>query len=370
MRGLPSRGRRRFPGSRNEGRAGQSWREGTGSYRYFPFSVWRYLLLAVGVLTLGLLVWHIGPERIYEAAARFGPGALLVMLIPSLAMYVFEAYGWRLTLGSAADGIAFWKILAIRTAGEVVNMTTPTAYVGGEPLKAYLLQRHGIPLVEGLASVVIAKTIMTLAQVLFILIGITLAFWMLGSAGSSGQIAAAGLMTTALLFFGVAAFIFVQKRGLFMWTLQTLRRGRLHVAFLESREEKLRSLDEIILNFYTHHRSAFYASTGLYLLGWLAEAVEVYVILFFLGGPAEPLSAVSIGALSVFIKGGTFFIPGSLGAQDGGNLLLLKAFGYSDVAGITFALLRRFRELIWIGIGLICLAGIGKAQDRSRQELM
>jgi len=26
------------------------------------------------------------------------------------------------------------------------------------------------------------------------------------------------------------------------------------------------------------------------------------------------------------------------------------------VTGITFALLRRFRELVWIGIGLFCLA--------------
>ena len=306
--------------------------------------MWRYLLLALGCLTLTLLVWHIGPDKIYAAAARVGPGAVLIILVPSFLMYVFEAYGWKLTLGSAGSGIPFRKIFAIRTAGEVVNMTTPTAYVGGEPLKAYLLQRHQIPMVEGLASVVIAKTIMTLAQVLFILVGITLAFWMLGAEGSSGQIAAAGLVSVALLSFGVAAFIFVQKRGLFMWILQSLRTLRMRVAFLESREEKLRSLDGTILNFYTHHRGSFYAATALYLLGWLAEAVEVYVIISYLESPANPLSAISIGALSVFIKGGSFFIPGSLGAQDAGNLLLLKAFGYSDVTGITFALLRRFRD--------------------------
>ena len=224
-------------------------------------------------------------------------------------------------------------------------------------------------MVEGLASVVIAKTIMTLAQVLFILVGIALAFWMLGAEGSSSQIAAASLLSVALLLFGVVAFIFVQKRGLFMWILRTLRGLGLHVAFLENREEKLRSLDEIILNFYTQHRSAFYAATTLYLLGWLAEAVEVYVIILYLGGPASLLSAISIGALSVFIKGGTFFIPGSLGAQDGGNLLLLKAFGYSDVTGITFALLRRFRELVWIGIGLLCLAAMGRGQKRHTTTL-
>ena len=332
--------------------------------RFLSHSVWRYLLLVLGLVTLTLLVWHIGPDKIYEAAVQVGPGALLVILIPSLMMYVFEAHGWRLTLGPAANTIPFWKIFAIRTAGEVVNMTTPTAYVGGEPLKAYLLQRYQIPMVEGLASVVIAKTIMTLAQVMFILVGIALAFWMLGAEGSSGQIAAAGLLTAALLFFGVAAFIFVQKRGLFMWILQTMRGLGLRIAFLENREERLRSLDEIILNFYTYHRSAFYASTVLYLLGWLAEALEVYVIISYLGGPANLLSAISIGALSVFIKGGTFFIPGSLGAQDGGNLLLLRAFGYSDVTGITFALLRRFRELVWIGIGLLCLAVMGRGQKQ------
>jgi hypothetical protein len=71
----------------------------------------------------------------------------------------------------------------------------------------------------------------------------------------------------------------------------------------------------------------------------------------------------------VFIKGGTFFIPGSLGAQDGGNLLLLQAFGYSDVTGITFALLRRFRELVWIGIGLLCLAGTGCWRGLVRKDI-
>ena len=75
-----------------------------------------------------------------------------------------------------------------------------------------------------------------------------------------------------------------------------------------------------------------------------------------------------MNALAALIKGGTFFIPGSLGAQDAGNLLLLQAFGYSDVTGITFALLRRFREVVWIGIGLLCLALVGKGRRPRDQE--
>jgi glycosyltransferase 2 family protein len=325
--------------------------------------VLRYLLLALGLLTLGLLVWHIGPGNIYDAAARLGPAALVIILVPSVVMYLLEAYGWKITLGPSARHVPFWRLLAIRTAGEVVNMTTPTAYVGGEPLKAYLLKKYHVPMVDGLASVVIAKTTMTIAQVLFILLGIALGFWILGAQGSSGQIVAAALLSVGLLLFGTAAFVFVQRRGLFTWILETVRKLGWRIGFLESSEEKLRSLDRTILNFYTHHQPRFYASTGLYFLGWLAEALEVFVIIHYLGGPADLLAAISIGALSVFIKGGTFFIPGSLGAQDGGNLFLLQAFGYSDVTGITFALLRRFRELVWIAIGLAALALV---EGRSR----
>jgi len=321
--------------------------------------VLKLFLLFVGLLTLVLIVWHIGPGQIYDAAAQLGPGALLVLLIPSVIMYVVEAYGWKVTLGPSAKAIPFWRVLAIRTAGEVVNMTTPTAYVGGEPLKAHLLKKHHVPMVEGLASVIIAKTTMTIAEVLFILLGIALGVWLLGGNDSSGHTVAAALVSVGLLAFGTAAFVFVQRQGLFTWILRFLRKIGLKIAYLEAREEKLRSLDRTILEFYRHNRPAFYASTGLFFLGWMAEALEVYVILYFLGGPAMALSAISIGALSVFIKGGTFFIPGSLGAQDGGNVLLLSAFGYSDVTGITFALLRRFRELVWIGIGLLCLLLVG-----------
>jgi hypothetical protein len=40
-------------------------------------------------------------------------------------------------------------------------------------------------------------------------------------------------------------------------------------------------------------------------------------------------------------------------------MLLLRLFRYSDVTGITLAFLRRFRELAWMGPGLVCMALIG-----------
>jgi uncharacterized protein (TIRG00374 family) len=287
------------------------------------------------------------------------PLLLLAVLLPSLLMYLLEAYGWRLTLGVYAQSLPFSQLFFIRTAGEVVNMTTPTAYVGGEPLKAYLLKRYHIPILDGLASVVIAKTTMTIAQIGFILLGIALAFGYAGVTAGSQQLSiAAGLASIGLLLFGTTVFVTIQRRGLFMSGLQLLRWFGIHIRFLESREARLQEVDGTILRFYRQDRRDFILSTVVYFLGWLSEALEVFVILVCLGVPTNAVGAVAIAALSVFVKGGTFMIPGSIGAQEGGNLVILMAFGYSELTGITFALLRRFRELVWIVIGLVSLAVI------------
>jgi uncharacterized protein (TIRG00374 family) len=207
-------------------------------------------LLFVGLLTLGFIVWHIGPERIYDAAAQLGPVALIVLLIPSTIMYVIEAYGWKVTLGPSAKDLPFWRVFAIKTAGEVVNLTTPAGYIGGEPLKAYLLTKHHVPMVEGLASVVIAKTTKTIAEVLFIFLGIMLAFRTVDSDGSLGQTVFTALISVSLLVFVTASLVFAQREGFFTWLLKFTRKIGLKIRFLEAREEKLRSLDRMIVEYY------------------------------------------------------------------------------------------------------------------------
>ncbi|OGX06847.1 MAG: hypothetical protein A3K11_15130, partial [Nitrospirae bacterium RIFCSPLOWO2_12_FULL_63_8] len=262
----------------------------------------RLILLLVGLFTFAGLIWHIGPANILSAVASIGPVALLVILLPSLIMYVLEAYGWRLTLRHHAAALSFGRLLMIRTAGEVVNMTTPAAYVGGEPLKAVLLKPHGVPMIEALASVITAKTTMTIAQVMFILLGVGLAFGLVGTSasGDSNAPLLAALVGVGLLLFGIALFVMVQRIGLFLGLLNVLRWCRIRIPYLETREDKLRELDRTILDFYTRDRRAFLLSIGFFFFGWMAEALEVYAILYFIGGPAaSPLSAIAIGALSV-----------------------------------------------------------------------
>ncbi len=46
-------------------------------------------------------------------------------------------------------------------------------------------------------------------------------------------------------------------------------------------------------------------------------------------------------------------IPASLGASEGILLLICAGMGISAVSGLALALVRRARELVWTGLGLL-----------------
>ena len=163
------------------------------------------------------------------------------------------------------------------------------------------------------------------------------------------------LISLGGLAFGVSLFVMFQRYGLGMGCLTLLRTCGIRLAFLEKRESQMQDMDDTIRRFYSENRQTFCMALGTFFLAWLCESLEVYAILYYLDLGIGVWTSISIAALTVFIKGGTFFIPGSLGAQEGGYTLLLMSFGYTEVTGIIFALIRRFREILWIVIGLGCL---------------
>jgi uncharacterized protein (TIRG00374 family) len=312
----------------------------------------RLLFLLIGIGALAGLVWHIGPSQIFQTTKQLSFTSICIILLPILAAYLLDAYGWQLTLGPWTKQVTFLRLFAVRMAGEAINATT-TGMVGGEPMKAYLLKRFDIPMVDGLASVVTAKTAMVVAQVFFMLLGICLMIDILG--GSDYTVLAAGI-GLAMLVFGLMILFMIQRHGIGMGLLNIFRKMRLPLRFLESREAKLQELDNTIRDFYRGQARIFRFAVLIYFVAWTFEMLEVYAILHFLGMDVTLIASFSIAAISVLIKGAGFFIPGSLGTQEGGYLFLLMGYGYDEATGITFALIRRLREIFWIVIGLLILA--------------
>ncbi len=78
---------------------------------------------------------------------------------------------------------------------------------------------------------------------------------------------------------------------------------------------------------------------------------ETYYALTFLGADVTIRDAWIIEAMAQMMRMGSFFIPASIGVQDGAFVLMCTAITGSPSLGVAVALVRRFREIIWVGAG-------------------
>ena len=109
------------------------------------------------------------PAAVLEAISALSWRLAIVLVFPFAIVAAFDTLGWRYAFRD--DRVPFRALLWARIAGEAVNVTTPTAAVGGEAVKAWLLRPH-VALTEGLSSVIVAKTTITIAQGLMLAFGI------------------------------------------------------------------------------------------------------------------------------------------------------------------------------------------------------
>ena len=310
----------------------------------------KILLLIIGCAILFALIYKVGPSTIYHHLSILKWKILLIFL-PYFLVFTLDTLGWKYSFKE--ERTSFKDLLIIRLAGESVNTIIPSATFAGEPLKAYFLKRHNISMVEGMASVVISRAIMTMAQIAFVMIGVVFLLFKLNVSGSRL------ISSIAIILLGIPIIIlivFIQRQGIFAFLLKLLRRFRIKIRYIDEREERLIELDKNIYQFYSHNKKKALYSFIYYFLGWMAGLIEVFLILYLLGIPVDTVSAYIIESLSTVAKGVTSFIPGSIGGQEGGIIAIFVTLKLSASIALTFGILRRLRELIWIGAGLFVLS--------------
>jgi len=242
----------------------------------------------------------------------------------------------------------------IGLAGDGVNYLTPSATVGGELLRVRLLGPHA-PASLRWASVSVAKIGQSLAQAVFILLGLAfvlprlvVAHGWLGWPGALGASMAAG---AAAMVHGVA-FVWAVGQGFWATTQGLLGRLGLGRLLPPSWAEPGRDLDAALARLSP---SRVAASLGCFVAGWIVGAVEIYLILHWVGGPVDWPTAVAIETGSVLIDGILFFVPAKVGTQEGGKVVLFATLGLSPARGLTVGIVRRIRELAYAGLGLLAL---------------
>jgi uncharacterized protein (TIRG00374 family) len=309
-------------------------------------------LVRLGLLVCGaaLFVWllaTIGLGAVVQAFAELSWRLLIILVFPFGLTTLLDTLAWRYAF--RRDTVPFRALLAARLAGEAFNLTTPTASMGGEAVKAWLV-RPWAPLAEGLPSVIVAKTTITSGQALFVVVGLVAAH----AALPSDSLVVRGMEWLLVVqVLAVGGFVAVQASGALSGSTRWLRK----LGWLSSRRlEPLAQINDELAHFYRREPKRLALSIFFHFLAWLIGALEPWLILRWIGLPVSLAEATAIEAFSSGIRFAAFLVPGYLGALEAGHVAIFAALGLGAPAGLSFTLIRRVREAAWTGLGFLALA--------------
>ena len=303
----------------------------------------RMLAIAGFVLAVAIFVRE-DVRGIVDLVITAGPGLVVAGLFHFFPM-IANARAWqRLLPAPRRPGLRVltWAIWV----RESVNGLLPVARVGGEIIAFRILRRHVALPSEAAASLVVDMALSIFSQAGFALLGLGLLFAVTHTSVATTQLL---LGVACMIPLGVG-FVLAQRGGALSAVTRVLDRlfkGRLASAITRSER-----LENAIGDVY-QRRGDLGACFGWQLVGWLLGAGEIWLALYFLGQPRSMLDALVVEALVQAISSAAFVVPGALGVQEGGFLLIGAALGIDGTTALALAAARRLRDVIVFFPGLI-----------------
>jgi putative membrane protein len=296
-----------------------------------------------GLLLAGFLTVKQGLSSVGAVLATAGWG-LLVVTAFHLLQVLMSGYGWRNALAPSVD-VPVSKLSKLRWIREAINSTLPVAQIGGEVVGARLLAIDGIPANTATASVVVDTTYEFVTQFIFTVMGLLIYLGM-GHNSRFNTWIAVGVAACLPMVLG---FVVAQKRGAFHHVERFLNWLATHLPLGLGRME---GLHDSIQQLYSEPRRIVAGCTW-HLLSWIAGAVEVWLILYFVGAALGLKEAFIMESLGQAVRTAAFIVPGAFGVQEGGFLLLGSLFGLAPELGLGISLAKRVREY---SLGILGLA--------------
>jgi len=314
----------------------------------------------IGLLVFAFIVYKIGPQQILNNIKKITWQSFLILMFMRFLYWMLRTINWKVIFQQYGEDASLLHMFSARMCSHAVSQLTPTAQVGGEAARIYVVDCSSKKI--SLASVIVDKTVEFLTVTCFIIVAVAVVIiW----------IPLPGKLKTLFIGFVAAAALFLlfivskQKKGLFEWMIDLLGKIKIKLKFLEKNRENIKETDEYISEFYRKHRVAFLKVFLLYSLLILWWVTEIHLTLVFIGAtnitfPDSFLITV-LGSLAFVFP----LVPASLGVYEVTYIALFALLGYGTDIGFTLVLIRRIMALMWAGMGLV---GMMRFKIRQAQE--
>ena len=310
----------------------------------------------LGLLLFAYFVKKAGVADIMEGIRRLGTGFLLVLAISGIRPVV-RSLAWTRCL-EGPHHLRFRDAYRAYLIGDAMGTLLPLGIIVSEPAKAALVKDR-VPLMAGLSALAVENLFYSLSVALFIFCG-TAALLLSFQLPKPLRMASIGALVIILLIIPLAYFV-IRKQWKFMsGALEYLYGRGLGRRVLETRRERVRTIEDRIYGFYTRNHSRFLPILLLESCFHLAGVAEIYITLYFISDvPPTLLTAFVLESVNRVINVIFKFVPMRMGVDEAGTGKFTEVFKLGTASGVTLAIIRKARVIFWTALGVALLVRRG-----------
>lgn len=318
------------------------------------------VLVGVGFGLFGLILALVGPHAVWSQVQALGPLGFLAMVGNDLIATLFWTASWGILLYASGVRLPAREVAGIGIAGFAVSYITPVAYVGGEPVRAWLVARKtGAAMTTVFATLFVDRLLAGMSLVMFAVVG--------GASALSGpmfsppakvKIAAGLLVVASAVGLGVLSF----ARNLHWLSGIVAAGGRLRPGWrrLTAWAAKVREMEDEVHAAFSRYLPATALAFALQLMSFFCVYLRPQLFFYFTAGRLFSLAELAVYFnLNAILTTLLWLTPAGMGTAEGGRVGILGLVGISPQAAMAFSLAVRFIELLLVGAGLVYLSREG-----------
>jgi putative membrane protein len=297
-------------------------------------------LLALLALAALLLLLNSGELATLPQVLASLPLAVLASALAHFPQILFTAWAWLILL-PAGDRPSVSRMLRLRWYREGADALLPAGSVVGQAAITRLMIRDGMPADLAAGTATLGISLEAMGQMVFTILGLAMFLTIRGDAEVSGFLI--GIAVAA----GVAALLVAAQRPFALGLLRRVLRR------LMRREPLwLDRFQAALLRLHADHR-ALAVALLLHVGCWMMGAIEMMLVLHLIGHPISFAEALVIEAFAQVLRNAGFLLPGAAGVQEGAIIAGGVLLGVPVAPMATAALVRRTREILVGGSGLL-----------------
>jgi hypothetical protein len=299
------------------------------------------LLSAIGI---ALLVWQVrkvGFGQIQSGLAEVGWGFLVILGL-SLVRFGLRSAAW---MALAEERVSLVNATAATISGDALGNLTPLSLFVSEPSKAFYL-REQLPVGRSLAALAAENVFYSMSVAVFIILGTAA---MLTAFSLPADVRTYGLVSLAVMTGVLVVALWVVWRNPSAVSGVLRRIPGLH---LEELVEKVRRFEETTYSFVRQSPGRLMIVVACEVSFHVLSVVESYWTLWLLTGTWSLLEAFVLDTFNRIIAVVARPVPLKTGVDEVSTAMVASALGLTPAIGVTLALIRKGRILVWAAVGV------------------